>query len=243
MANFHDLDGFAFQPDHSGLSEVLPWDAGWAGLADPVETLPDAAGLPPAPGPTEGSLPTSGLADFTAMASRAATGPEPLMLLASNGNDTIIGNGVANILHGWGGDDRLVGNGGNDQLYGGTGSDVAIGGTGNDTLMGQAGNDRLLGGAGQDVLAGGRGHDELLGGLGADVFEFNLADGHDRILDYHDGTDRFRIFTDNLMTQIQVHGSGGDTTVSFGNTSFVLVNVDYHLIQLSDFDLVLVQPI
>jgi serralysin len=49
------------------------------------------------------------------------------------GNDTLIGNDVANKLHGNGGNDTIKGNGGNDTLDGGAGIDNLQGGTGNDT--------------------------------------------------------------------------------------------------------------
>ena len=49
------------------------------------------------------------------------------------GNDTLNGNGAANILVGNGGDDTLKGVGGNDTLNGGNGNDRLAGGTGDDT--------------------------------------------------------------------------------------------------------------
>jgi Ca2+-binding RTX toxin-like protein len=44
--------------------------------------------------------------------------------LGGNGNDQLLGNGVANRLYGGAGDDTLVGNGGNDRLDGGAGVDT-----------------------------------------------------------------------------------------------------------------------
>ncbi len=57
-------------------------------------------------------------------------------------NDTITGDGNANVLYG--------GNG-NDQIYGGGGNDSLFGGNGNDTLAGGAGADYIDGGAGTDM--------------------------------------------------------------------------------------------
>lgn len=48
------------------------------------------------------------------------------------GNDTIVGNNVANVLTGNAGDDSLAGNGGDDTLIGGLGADSMAGGVGND---------------------------------------------------------------------------------------------------------------
>ncbi len=62
-------------------------------------------------------------------------------VISSSGNDTLLGNDVANTLSGNGGDDRLEGNGGNDVLNGGDGADVLIGGLGHDTLAGGDGID------------------------------------------------------------------------------------------------------
>ncbi len=65
--------------------------------------------------------------------------------------DRLVGNDLANWLHGIGGADRLYGYGGNDRLYGGPGDDIMAGGTGDDHLYGEAGNDTLDGEAGADT--------------------------------------------------------------------------------------------
>jgi Ca2+-binding RTX toxin-like protein len=57
------------------------------------------------------------------------------------------------------GDDRLVGSGLADHLDGGAGNDVLTGGAGGDTLTGGSGDDLLEGDAGADVLDGGDGSD------------------------------------------------------------------------------------
>ncbi|HEX4606812.1 MAG TPA: hypothetical protein VH092_01280, partial [Urbifossiella sp.] len=58
------------------------------------------------------------------------------------GNDTLVGDGLDNIL---------VGNAGNDTLSGGAGNDFLVGGAGNDTVDGGDGDDLLVAG----VLTGG----------------------------------------------------------------------------------------
>lgn len=55
--------------------------------------------------------------------------------------DTLIGNGVNNMLTGLGGNDCLLGNAGNDSLLGGNGNDTLNGGVGTDVLNGGLGSD------------------------------------------------------------------------------------------------------
>ncbi len=95
----------------------------------------------------------------------------------SSYSDRLIGNHVANMLFGRGGNDEIDGGRGNDSIWGHAGADELKGDSGNDKvygggdddyLMGDAGNDMLMGGAGDDVLDGGSGHDILEGGMGAD---------------------------------------------------------------------------
>lgn len=62
-------------------------------------------------------------------------------LVGSAYNDTLGGNGLANIIDGGGGNDNVDGGAGNDTLYGGTGNDILIGGVGADVLHGGDGID------------------------------------------------------------------------------------------------------
>ena len=64
-------------------------------------------------------------------------------------DDTLKGNGGANILSGNFGNDTLRGNGGNDTLKGGEDDDLLYGGADDDTLFGDAGDDVLVAGSGQ----------------------------------------------------------------------------------------------
>ncbi len=77
-------------------------------------------------------------------------------------NDTLIGNGVDNLLDGRGGNDSLIGLGGADTLEGEDG---------NDTLRGGDGNDIVADGSGDDLVFGGNGNDEFTWGTGADTFD------------------------------------------------------------------------
>jgi Ca2+-binding RTX toxin-like protein len=71
-------------------------------------------------------------------------------VIGSSYNDSLTGDGNANVLSG---------GGGNDTLSGGAGNDLLNGGIGNDSLLGGDGNDTLIGGEGADVLNGGNGTD------------------------------------------------------------------------------------
>ncbi len=103
------------------------------------------------------------------------TGPIGLIsienVVGSVFNDTIRGDGLANVLHGHDGNDWLHGEGGNDTLWGGQGNDTVLGGNGHDTLHGENGNDNLDGGGDNDLLYGGDGNDMLKGSAGNDTLE------------------------------------------------------------------------
>jgi len=73
-------------------------------------------------------------------------GPSTVIENATGGPglETIIGNAVANMLQGLGGNDKLQGNGGDDKLYGGDGGDKLYGGAGHDTLNGGGGADKFV---------------------------------------------------------------------------------------------------
>ena len=55
--------------------------------------------------------------------------------MAGDGNDTLIGNDVANELHGMRGNDTLNGGLGGDTLNGGVDNDILWGGTGDDLFV------------------------------------------------------------------------------------------------------------
>ncbi|MCQ4162060.1 S8 family serine peptidase [Roseomonas sp. GC11] len=72
---------------------------------------------------------------------RFATGTVIEHAIGGDGDDVLIGNGLANHLQGGRGADRLEGGAGNDTLEGGAGHDTLVGGSGADTLRGGAGDD------------------------------------------------------------------------------------------------------
>ena len=62
-------------------------------------------------------------------------------LEGSNFGDTLVGDGLANVIFGLSGNDQVWARAGNDLLYGGDGDDTVMGGLGSDTLFGGAGYD------------------------------------------------------------------------------------------------------
>lgn len=113
-------------------------------------------------------------------------------VIASGGNDTLIGNGA---------DNSLDGGAGNDVIYGGAGNDTITG----DHLLGLQGNDIIYGGAGDDVIDAAGGNDSTYGGDGNDSItgaEFVLAgDGNDTVAGgsgHFDGGDGIDTFFANL---------------------------------------------
>jgi Ca2+-binding RTX toxin-like protein len=161
-------------------------------------------------------------------------------LTGSQSNDTLIGDGNANVLDGGTGDDVLEGMGGGDTLIGGTGSNTAsyehgadqgvgsgvtaslaapasntgdaLGDTYSDiqNLQGSAFDDTLTGDANNNVLTGGDGNDNLTGGLGTDT----LIGGN--------GND---ILSDGLEGAATLTGGAGNDTIIMtsddGTTDFV----------------------
>ena len=80
---------------------------------------------------------------------------------ASEGNDTITGDGSDESWLLLEGDDDINTRGGSDTVDGGAGHDTLRGGDGNDSLLGDEGHDKLVGGRGADSLDGGTGNDTL----------------------------------------------------------------------------------
>ncbi|NVJ97013.1 MAG: hypothetical protein HWE25_02610 [Alphaproteobacteria bacterium] len=130
---------------------------------------------------------------------------------ATTGNDVIVGDAVADFLHGldgddtitassrdrasiWGGngDDLLYVNGYDQKVYGEDGDDTLIigdfdsvyadAGAGNDNLVGSIYDDHMIGGLGDDTLRGNDGHDVLYGYSGNDQIWAGAGDqGNDSL--------------------------------------------------------------
>jgi len=126
-------------------------------------------------------------------------------VFGGSGNDTLIGDSLANRFESGAGDDFLRGGGGIDFMDGGSGIDTAdysdksaavsatlagagvstvtVGGVAEDTirnvenLIGGSANDTLTGSTAANRLDGNTGSDVLMGGTGADTFVFSTALG------------------------------------------------------------------
>lgn len=103
---------------------------------------------------------------------------------------SIFGDAGNDVMRGGAEDNRFFGGTENDLLYGHLGDDFLQGDAGSDFLVGGSGDDTLLGGGRNDRLVGGRGDDSFVGGGAGDEFvmQFN-GNGHDRIVDFQDGSD------------------------------------------------------
>ena len=91
-------------------------------------------------------------------------------VLGGIGNDSITGDGAANLL---------LGDAGADTLAGGDNADTLQGGSSNDRLAGNSGDDSLFGDSDDDVILGGSGNDTLNGGTnsyaGGDTADYSDA--------------------------------------------------------------------
>ncbi|WP_207266255.1 peroxidase family protein [Pseudomonas sp. GW101-3H06] len=87
------------------------------------------------------------------------TGEEHIVLGGTNSADILIASE---------GDDTVWGDGGNDRIEGGDGNDQLRGGAGDDIISDMGGDDNIQGGDGNDVLHGGNGVNLIIGGFGND---------------------------------------------------------------------------
>lgn len=189
---------------------------------------------------TEHALAESSLATAFAVAfagtDRLVGSSQSDVLLAYGGNDRVNGGAGHDNMSGGDGDDVIAGVGGNDTLKGQNDEDTLYGGDGNDRVYGGNDDDDLSGGSGADRVVGGRGNDELLGGSGADLFVFARSEGTDRVEDFQNGTDHFRIlsgadrFADLTVTQV-----GDDVRVALSGTVFFVEDIDAARIGAGDF--------
>ena len=125
---------------------------------------------------------SSGTVEATGLSSATYTSTLDANDHATEGDDTLIGEGGNDTIHGLGGDDFIDGEAGPDLLYGDAGNDTIDGNFGNDTIYGGLGNDTLLDAQGSNYLDGEEGDDSLtawsltgnhtlVGGLGNDTID------------------------------------------------------------------------
>ncbi|MEP6017554.1 MAG: calcium-binding protein [Paracoccaceae bacterium] len=152
---------------------------------------------------------------------------------SDQGNDTILGDSVANQFLGQAGNDSLAGRGGNDTILGGDGNDTLLGnegedllegGEGQDEVFGADGNDTILGDDGSDLLGGASGADSLSGGNGDDTL---FGGDENDTLDGGDGDDIVSGGQgDDLILasqgQDQVDGNAGNDTIDYSGAGSVV---------------------
>ena len=131
-----------------------------------------------------------------------------LNFFGGSANDNIVGNILANVLRGEGGNDFLSGRDGNDTLKGNDGNDKLFGEGENDLLQGFIGSDILEGGGGNDRLYGNEGSDIFRGGSGNDILSGGAGFGRDK-LKGQDGND-------------SIAGGGGDDLLQGGKNDDLL---------------------
>jgi serralysin len=149
--------------------------------------------------------------------------------LASQGNDSVFGEG---------GNDTLFGGQSNDLILGGRNDDLLFGDRGADTIYGGRGNDTLLGGNGDDFLGGDFGVNILTGGGGSDRFVIQPSRGIDTVLDFNMGEDFLELADGLQFSDISLEQNGLNTLVrsnSDGQSLMFLNNVIARTIGLSDF--------
>lgn len=96
---------------------------------------------------------------------------------AHDGDDTVTGSPLADLIHGGAGNDTLSGGDENDTINGGLGNDIIVGGMGDDTLFDGPGDDLLDVGVGLDVVFYTPGSDDILvDGGGLDTIDLSLDD-------------------------------------------------------------------
>lgn len=170
-------------------------------------------------------------------------------LTGSAFNDTLTGDGNANVIEGGAGNDTLNGAGGTDtvtyisagaavtvslatgsaQNTGGAGTDTLSGfenltGSGyHDTLTGDGNANIIDGGAGNDLIDGGAGNDTLTGGLGTDTLSYASAASAVTVnLATLTGQNTVGAGTDTISGFENLLGSAyGDTLTGDGNANVI----------------------
>lgn len=175
--------------------------------------LLDLSGLRAGDGATvdlsSASTSLGGTANRTLLAAVAGQGASLEDVRGGPGDDTLTGNGLANVLVGGSGNDLLTGNAGADVLRGGPGDDRLFGTAGDDLLDAGEGRNDLDGGGGNDRLVAGAGDDALRGKVGDDTLD--AGDGTNT-LDGGPGRDRLRSGSGSDV----LSGEGGDDRLDAG---------------------------
>ena len=95
------------------------------------------------------------------------------------GNTIDGGDGAAEVIMGYGGQDSIRSGLGDDAVYAGDDDDTVNGEQGDDQIYGNHGRDILIGSSGDDQVCGNEGNDEIYGGAGPDWTDNGLISVYD----------------------------------------------------------------
>ena len=134
------------------------------------------------------------------------------IVLAGDGDDTVLGMEASDVIFGGAGDDVLMGNAGGDAISGGDGDDSLEGGAGRDILAGGQGDDTISGGA----TTAGDGGDLMFGGTGDDTF---VEVGAGEVIDGGEDADGQDIDVLDLTGAAEAANAGGSLSVTLDGSN------------------------
>jgi Ca2+-binding RTX toxin-like protein len=146
-------------------------------------------------------------------------GAEHIVLGGTDNNDILISSEGDDTVWGDGGNDRIDGGDGNDQLRGGTGDDIITDTGGDDNIQGGDGNDVLHGGNGVNLIIGGFGNDFIV--TGEDASEAIGGQGNDFILGSKANEQDMGNEGDDWIEKGTSDGAPGDNFDPLGNDPVV----------------------
>ncbi|MEM7742783.1 MAG: choice-of-anchor L domain-containing protein [Pseudomonadota bacterium] len=128
----------------------------------------------------------------------------------------------------------VMGYGGNDKIFTGKGDDDVYGGEGNDFIRAHEGDDLLFGGEGRDVLDGGVGADTMDGGAGDDIYYVDEA--ADTVIETGGGRDKVMSRIDYTLADTLEHlwlikGSAAAVATGNGSDNMLVGNQNANLVQ------------
>ncbi|MEQ9407061.1 MAG: Ig-like domain-containing protein [Fuerstiella sp.] len=133
-----------------------------------------------------------------------------------DGDDTVTGSDLIEVIFGGAGSDLLEGGGAADRLFGGPGKDRLLGGDGDDLLDGGDGPDTLIGGPGADTFFDGPGDDIVDAGPEDDVVMY--TPGSDDIFIDGGGLDTIDLSLDDLEITLDLDSTAVQSVDADGNT-------------------------
>jgi len=138
---------------------------------------------------------------------------------ASDGNNTIAGGAMADLIISGNGNDSIAGGQGANTLYAQNGHNTVTAGSGNDTIVSGTGNDSIVAGDGDNLITGGAGQNVVSSGSGDD----NIGTG--------DGDDWVAAGAGNNLIDV---AAGNNTVTALGGHDFVTSGDGNDLIDVGD---------